>query len=94
VKPHRAAGCLAPCRRQGKRPWSTAPSPRLRGEGRGEGAFPPGSDSRRAPLTLPRFARSTSPRKRGEVKAAPNAIALRKRGGRREAATPPQIDMV
>jgi hypothetical protein len=33
---------------------------RVRGEGRDEGAFPPGSDSRRRPLTPP------SPRKRGE----------------------------
>ena len=30
----------------------TSPSPRVRGEGRGEGAYPPGSESRRGPLTL------------------------------------------
>jgi hypothetical protein len=48
-----------------------APSPRLRGEGWGEGESPQGRwqlDSRRVPLTR-RFA-PTSPRKRGEVKRA------------------------
>ncbi len=43
----------------------SAPSPRTRGEGRDEGASPPGSESRRGPLTLARSARSTSPRAAG-----------------------------
>jgi len=42
-----------------------SPSPRVRGEGRDEGASPPGSESRRGPLTLLRFAQSTSPRPAG-----------------------------
>jgi glycosyl transferase family 87 len=42
-----------------------SPSPRLRGEGRDEGAYPLGSESRRGPLTLARFAPSTSPRAAG-----------------------------
>jgi len=41
------------------------PSPRVRGEGRDEGASPLGSESRRGPLTLARSARSTSPRAAG-----------------------------
>ncbi len=41
------------------------PSPRVRGEGRGEGALPLGSESRRRPLILARSARSTSPRAAG-----------------------------
>jgi len=41
------------------------PSPRGRGEGRDEGASPLGSESRRGPLTLVRFAHSTSPRAAG-----------------------------
>src|SRR6185437_8730789 len=32
-------------------PAPNSPSPRLRGEGRGEGASPPGSESRKGPLT-------------------------------------------
>jgi XRE family aerobic/anaerobic benzoate catabolism transcriptional regulator len=44
------------------------PSPRLRGEGRDEGAFPLGSESRQRPLTLARSARSTSPRVAGRGK--------------------------
>jgi len=52
-----------------------APSPRVRGEGRDEGASPLGaelrrSESRRGPLTLVRYAHSTSPRTRGEVNAS------------------------
>jgi excinuclease ABC subunit B len=43
----------------------SAPSPHTRGEGRDEGASPPGSESRRGPLTLARSARSTSPRAAG-----------------------------
>jgi len=46
-----------------------APSPRLRGEGRGEGASPLGSESRECPLTLAPpdqgGGRSTSPRTAG-----------------------------
>jgi hypothetical protein len=42
-----------------------APSPRVRGEGRDEGALPLGSESRRGPLTLARYAHSTSPRAAG-----------------------------
>ena len=42
-----------------------SPSPRVRGEGRDEGASPLGSESRRGPLTLLRFAQSTSPRPAG-----------------------------
>src|SRR5579864_5100110 len=54
-----------------KRVKLAAPSPRVRGEG--EGASPLGaelrcSESRRGPLTLLRFAQSTFPRARGEVK--------------------------
>jgi hypothetical protein len=53
------------------RPASHSLSP-LAGRGWGEGALPQGSElrrseSRRGPLTLTRFARSTSPRTRGEV---------------------------
>jgi hypothetical protein len=46
-----------------------SPSPRVRGEGRDEGASPPGSESRRGPLTLLRFAQSTSlrPAGRGDI---------------------------
>ena len=40
-------------------------SPRVRGEGRDEGASPPGSESRQRPLTLAHFVRSTSPRAAG-----------------------------
>jgi hypothetical protein len=42
-----------------------APSPRVRGGGRDEGASPLGSESRRGPLTLAHFVRSTSPRAAG-----------------------------
>jgi hypothetical protein len=57
------------------RDTARAPSPRVRGEGRDEGASPlgaelQGSDSRQRPLTLVRFAHSTSPRTRGEVEQA------------------------
>ncbi|MGA7957003.1 MAG: shikimate kinase, partial [Xanthobacteraceae bacterium] len=48
-----------------------APSPRVRGEGRDEGASPPGSESRQRPLTLARSARSTSPRAAGRGKDEP-----------------------
>jgi dihydroorotate dehydrogenase len=59
--------------------WPAAPSPRLPsgrsrpsstgyGEGRGEGPLPQAQTRGEAPLTLARFARSTSPRTRGEVK--------------------------
>src|SRR5580704_5436473 len=44
---------------------SRAASPRVRGEGWGEGAAPLGSESRQRPLTLARFAHSTSPRAAG-----------------------------
>jgi len=43
----------------------TTRSPRMRGEGRDEGASPSGSESRIGPLTLARFAHSTSPRAAG-----------------------------
>jgi alpha-1,2-mannosyltransferase len=39
--------------------------PRVRGEGRDEGASPPGSESRQRPLALAHFVRSTSPRAAG-----------------------------
>ena len=69
---------------------ASAPSPRLRGEGRGEGASPQaqtGQAQTRGDAPSPGIcAKSaqipTSPRKRGEVRAAPHAIALRV-GGRR-----------
>jgi XRE family aerobic/anaerobic benzoate catabolism transcriptional regulator len=53
-------------------PWigadESSPSPRARGEGRDEGALPPGSESRQRPPTLARSARSTSPRAAGRGK--------------------------
>src|SRR5215470_6520705 len=75
---------------------ASSPSPRLRGEGRGEGAWPQAETEGPRPLTLARgachragqrpdpLARSTSPRKRGEVKAVPHAIALSHAGEGRE----------
>ena len=63
VHPH--AACLF--KSQLNAPPFATPSPRVRGEGWGEGAFPPGSELRQRPLTLARFAHSTSPRARGEV---------------------------
>ncbi len=45
------------------------PSPRVRGEGRGEGASPLGSESRRRPLTRRAGARRPLPAQRGEVKS-------------------------
>jgi len=42
-----------------------ASSPRVRGEGRDDREVPPGSESRIGPLTLARFAHSTSPRAAG-----------------------------
>ena len=47
-----------------------APSPRLRGEGWDEGRNRCRPGNLQKPLTRPRFARSTSPRRRGEVKRA------------------------
>src|SRR5271163_4668195 len=52
-----------------------SPSPRVRGEGRDEGASPLGvelrrSEPRRGPLTLARYARSTSPRATGRGEKA------------------------
>src|SRR5713101_7928941 len=47
-----------------------APSPRLRGEGWGEGRNRCRPGNLQKPLTRPRFARSPSPRRRGEVKRA------------------------
>src|SRR5262249_52918386 len=82
---------------QAHRIWhdASAPSPRLWGEGRGEGAFPqaqthgdapsPGM-SAKDPLIL------TSPRKRGVVRAVPNAIGRRLRGGEgREGEMEPRV---
>src|SRR5262249_36104642 len=70
--------------RRAYRMWhgASSPSPRLRGEGRGEGAWPQAEVEGPRPLTLARFARSTSPRKRGEVKAVPHGIALPRMQGR------------
>src|SRR6266851_6090276 len=78
-----------------------SPSPRLRGEGRGEGAFPQAQTCDSEPVERPphpEFARRaqipTSPRKRGEVKAAPDAIALPQGGGEYLAADQPPLRVV
>ena len=59
---HTARDCE---RRRHSSPHMRAPTPRW-GEGRDEGAIPPGSDSRRRPLTPP------SPRARGEGVSCPH----------------------
>jgi XRE family transcriptional regulator, aerobic/anaerobic benzoate catabolism transcriptional regulator len=54
-------------------PWldAASPSPRLRGEGRGEGASPRGSESRRGPLTRRASRDDLSPRAGGGESKAP-----------------------
>src|SRR5215831_15751314 len=74
-----------PLCRQGDCMWHGAPSPspRLRGEGRGEGASPQAQTRGDAPspgMSAKDALIPTSPRKRGEVKAVPHAIALRQQG--------------
>ena len=78
---HRHAALLPFCMDLFSRRGSRPPSPRVRGEGRGEGAFPPGSDSRQRPLTRIVSLRSTLrplPAQRGEVKKA-NPLSRRVR---------------
>jgi excinuclease ABC subunit B len=83
----------------------TSPSPRLRGEGRGEGASPTRSDSRRGPLTRRASRDDLSPRTgRGEESkihkpdlgemgiALYHEVAPHRPGGRRNAPRKPNLD--
>ena len=57
---------------------ASAPSPRKRGEGRGEGAFPQAQTRGDAPspgMCAKKAVIPTSPRKRGEVKIVPREFA-------------------